>query len=122
MKYTWTLTPDLNHIDLDIIQNYSCYDDRCLISTFFRDDIFDFLYELEIDPLYSKSEDYKYKIVFDLDDEVYEVKRQKLIDFKTGRFITSSIYYFDEECEKWKKIILVSNKNTEFNFNKFVIY
>lgn len=40
---TWILTPNLEDIDLDNMMNYSCYDDKCLISSYFIDDILDFL-------------------------------------------------------------------------------
>jgi hypothetical protein len=102
MKYTWILTPDLTGIDQNNIQEYSCYDDKCLISTFYIDEICDFLESLRVKPFnYIQTETYQYKILFELDEDYYEEIRDKLIQFKTGRFITTSIYDFRDN--KWIK-------------------
>ena len=102
MKYTWILTPDLTGIELDDIQKYSCYDDKCLISTFYIDEIYDFLEILKVKPSnYIQTEKYQYKLLFELDEDYYEEIRDKLIEFKIGRFITTSIYDFRDD--KWIK-------------------
>ena len=33
--FTWILTPDITNIDINNLHSYSCYDDKCLISTFY---------------------------------------------------------------------------------------
>ena len=102
MKYTWILTPNTIDIDLDNMQEYSCYDDECLISTFYIDEIYDFLESLRVKPSnYNLTETYQYKILFELEENKYEEIRDKLIQFKTGRFITTSIYDFRDN--KWIK-------------------
>lgn len=42
-KYTWTIKPDLKDVDLINMYDQSCYSDDCLTSTYFRDEILDFI-------------------------------------------------------------------------------
>ena len=106
---TWILTPNLEDIDLDNMMNYSCYDDKCLISSYFIDDILDFLEEeLKIKgstyklPIYLDK--YQYKMGFSLEESRLEEIKDQLIEFKTGRFITTSIYKLDKDLDKWVKV------------------
>ncbi len=41
--FTWILTPDMTDIDINNLHNYGCYDEKCLISTFYIDEMLDFL-------------------------------------------------------------------------------
>lgn len=109
-KYTWTLTPSLEDIELENIHQYSCYDDKCLISTFYLDEIIDFLDENKIKySYYELTEKYQYKIVINLSEEDFENKKDKIIQFQTGRFKTSSIYIFNEAEDKWIKLYRIKS-------------
>lgn len=109
VKTTWILTPDLSDINIDDIHDYSCYDDKCLISTFFRDEILDFLEEMEIknvDIFLDTENKFQYKAKFDIDIVKLNNISRFLITFKTGRFKTTSIYttlYKTNDNDKWIK-------------------
>ena len=101
--YTWILTPDLTDIDLDNLYNYGCYDDKCLISTFYIDEMLDFLDENNIKNLgYNFNNKYQYSIKFNLDNSAFNNVVDKLINFSTGRFKTSSIYI--KKNNEWTKV------------------
>jgi hypothetical protein len=108
MNITWILTPELEDIDLDNMISYSCYDDKCLISSYWIDDILDFLNTLEIKEIHYKepiyNDKYQYKIKFIIEESRLEEIKDKLIEFKTGRFRTTSIYRFDVKEEQWVKV------------------
>jgi hypothetical protein len=53
-KYSWILTPNIDGIDFNKLHEYGCYDDRCLISTFFIDEMLDCLDDLHIKHDYFK--------------------------------------------------------------------
>lgn len=90
--------------------------DKCLISSFFIDDILDFLGdELKIkNPRYQLTpNNYQYKIGFSLEESRLEEIKDKLIEFKTGRFRTTSIYRLNTSSlgacnngreQKWVKV------------------
>lgn len=105
-KYTWYMTPDLTDIDLDNLYNYSCYDDKCLISTFFIDAICDFLEEKKISCYkWSLDDKYRYVIVFDTSETIFNNIQEDLIKFKTGKFRTTSIYKLEDATSNtWIKL------------------
>jgi hypothetical protein len=99
-KYTWILTPSLQDIDIENMYSYSCYDDRCLISTFFIDDILDLLDRLNLKCIsHVLNEKYQYKILLEMSDDKYNSVKNNLVNFSTGRFITTSIYVMIDD--KW---------------------
>lgn len=104
--YTWILTPEYtDQIDLDNFYSLSCYDDDCLISTFFRDEILDFLEDKDIkNYIYTLNEKFQYKLSFETNQ--IDLIINDLINFTTGRFKTTSIYLknSDDLKPKWKKI------------------
>jgi len=113
-EYTWILTPDLSGIDLDKLYEYSCYDDKCLISTFYIDEILDFLDEhAENKPKITYqckefTDKYSWKILLIMTDDIYEKVIERLILFHTGRFKTSSIY--KKNNNEWIKIYKYNTK------------
>lgn len=86
-SYTWILTP----IDLNNLYNYGCYNDE--ISDFLDDN------NIKNHTCYFY---YKYSIRFDLDNVTFNNIVNKLINFKTGRFKTSSIHI--KTNNGWTKI------------------
>lgn len=104
-KFTWILTPDLTGIDIYNLHNYSCYDDECLISTFYRDEILDFLDDNSIeviDYILTKGK-FQYKLTFNADIIYFNNIIDSFIGFKTGRFKTTSIYMATGESA-WSRI------------------
>lgn len=119
---TWILTPDLTDINIDNIYEYSCYDDKCIISTFFKDAILDFLEEEigEVEQINNvnmlMNEKFQYKISFNITniDSLSKIIKM-FIKFKTGRFVTTSIYFKKNyEDEKWIKIWKKNIFNEDF--------
>ena len=110
--YTYILTPDLTDIDINNIAQYSCYDDKCLISTFFRDEILDFLSDNKIKYInYILDDKLKYRIIFKIDKTKFENVFDKLIYFETGRFKCTSIYV--EKNNEWIKVWKKGKRNNE---------
>ncbi len=102
--FTWILTPDITDIDINNLHNYSCYDEECLISTFYKDEILDFLDENNIKVNeYVLTENFQYKFNFNINKELFNDKINNFINFKTGRFKTSSIY-IKTDTNNWVKI------------------
>ena len=104
--FTWILTPELTDIDIDKINEYSCYDDKCLISTFYKDELLDFLEDngVKVDE-YTLTSDFQYKFKFNMSRELFDTKINDFIGFKTGRFKTTSIYTKPtNDTDTWKKI------------------
>lgn len=106
VKLTWLLTPDLTDINIDEMYKYSCYDDKCLISTFFRDEILDYLREQEIKNvnIILTDDKFQYKTLFEIDITELNKLVNSLINFKTGRFKTTSVYMKNEEEDGWVKV------------------
>ena len=105
VKITWILTPDLTDIDIDEMYSYSCYDDKCLISTFFKDEILDYLKEQEIKNVNIILTDgkFQYKTLFEIEITTLNKVVNSLINFKTGRFKTTSVYIKNEK-DDWVKV------------------
>jgi len=106
-KYTWILTPDLTDIDIDNLYNYNCYDDECLISSFYIGEILDFLEDNKIKVNYYTltGDKWQYKIVFESEKIKINDILNKLIIFTSGRFKTTSIYMMNGSnwLKIWKK-------------------
>ena len=104
VKLTWILTPDLSDMDIEEMYKYSCYDDKCLISTFYKDEIFDFLEEEGIKNIniILTEDKFQYKAVFEIDFKDLSRVVNILINFKTGRFKTTSVYM--KEDNEWVKV------------------
>ena len=107
-KITWILKPDLINIDIDNLHNYGPYEDECLISTFYINEILDFLEYNNITSIKYSLIDKKYYYV--LSFSVYKINFNKIFDkmikFETGRFKTKSIYIKTSEkilLKLWKK-------------------
>ena len=118
VKLTWILTPDLSDIDIDEMYKYSSYDDKCLISTFYKDEILDFLEEQGIKNinLLLTEDKFQYKANFEIDFKDLSRVVNILINFKTGRFKTTSIYMKNKdslEVDEWVKVW----KKGKFNTN-----
>ena len=102
--FTWILTPDITDIDINNLHNYGCYDEECLISTFYIDEMLDFLDENNIKVNeYVFTKDFQYKFSFNINKELFNDKINNFINFKTGRFKTSSIY-IKTDNNAWVKI------------------
>lgn len=118
-NYTWILSPDLTNIDIENLNSYSCYDDKCLISTFFLDEILDFLEDKNVQNInHMMTDKFQYKIAFFTDEINFNTIINDLINFNAGRFETSSIYLKNgKECMKiWKKGIFYDSELFEKNF------
>lgn len=115
VKLTWILTPDLTDIDIDEMYSYSCYDDKCLISTFFKDEILDFLEEQGIKNvnIILTDDKFQYKPLFEIDIKDLNKVVNTLINFKTGRFKTTSVYMKNEEDDDWVKVWKKGKFNTD---------
>ena len=76
-----------------------------MISTFYIDDIFDFLEDNKIKVIdYTLTQDkFQYKIVFNIDKTHFNNIVNDLINFTTGRFITTSIY-IKTDLDAWIKL------------------
>lgn len=89
-SYIWVLTPDMSDIDPEVMDQYSCYDDRCLITIYYIDYISDFLDDNEIPFRYNKmNSEFEWKLTLEISDKQVI---SKLVRFRTGRYTTSALY------------------------------
>lgn len=96
-KYIWTIKPDVKQIDFSN-RNMSCYSDDCLDSTFFLNEILDFLeddHNIKI-LKYSIDREYCYTIFFELSDKKFDDIFNELITFYTGKFKSSELLKNDK--------------------------
>lgn len=105
---SWNLTASIDGIDFT--QNYSCYDDECLESTFFIDEILDFANEQGFTKIgYKHPKVNEFNIIIDCDINEFIKKIQNFIKFKTGRFITNSITRLDCNSELYNATDVIKN-------------
>lgn len=92
-QYTWILTPNLYDIDLEKVYEYSSHDEKCLVSSFYLDEITNFLNTHNIKFSYREFNiNYQWKFIFIIDDVNPGNIIQDIMNFKIGRYRTSSIY------------------------------
>ena len=101
--YAWVLTPDY----IKDIENYDCGDDRSITSTFFIDEILEFLRDHNIQTIdYTLSDRFQYKFIFQMEKGAFCHLFHELIAFETGRFETSGIFVKNNKntwIKIWKK-------------------
>ena len=87
--FKWILKASMEGIDLN--KNYGCYDNKCLESTYYIDEMLDFIEDfnksVKICNVKHQSIN-EYQITFLCDTEFLTKNKQKIINFKTGRFKT----------------------------------
>ncbi len=99
-KYTWTVKPDTKGINPDQY-NVSCYSDDCLTSTYFRNEILDFLEDDHNIKIlnYKRIHDYSYVVKFETNEDKFNQIYNELITFYTGRF--KSVELVSEDKILW---------------------
>jgi hypothetical protein len=91
---SWNLIANID--DIDFTQNYSCYDDKCLDSTFFIDEMLDFANDQGFTKIgYKHPKINEFNILIECDINEFTKKIKNFIEFKTGKFITHSITRLD---------------------------
>ena len=98
---SWNLIANIH--DIDFTQNYSCYDDKCIESTFFIDEMLDFANDQGFTKIgYKHPKINEFNILIECDIDEFNKKIKNFIEFKTGKFITYSITRLDNNDDIYK--------------------
>jgi len=90
-QFIWILKANLDGLDMSR-DDYGCYDDDCLESTFWIDEMLDFIEEeLDGQTKKKKLELTRYEILFSANaNNVYD-KFEEMTKFESGRFRTNAV-------------------------------